>query len=85
MDQLLQHKRTLIGLVLIYAAAATNQNWMWGLLYLFWLIPDLLTGETHFIEHLQRDEQPALYWIVMATLLLLSLYVLIEPLLNLLG
>ncbi|CAM2006601.1 hypothetical protein [Acanthopleuribacter pedis] len=82
MAALLEKRRTLIGLALIYAAAFTNQNWVWGLLYLFWVIPDLFTGETHFIEHLRRDTDPVLYWIVMVTLLVLSAYVLIEPLLQ---
>lgn len=69
--------RTLIGLVLIYMAVALNLDVIWGVFYLYWVIPDLFRGETYFIEPLRQKEHPVLYWAVVLTLLLLSLYVFI--------
>ena len=44
--------RTIIGLLLIYTTVVLypSYQWIWGLLFLYWVIPDLFTGTTYFIE-----------------------------------
>ena len=66
--------RTIIGLILLAAAMVMNWTWMWGLLFLYWVIPDLFTGVTYFIEEIRKDEHPILYWIIVVTWISLSLY-----------
>ncbi len=69
--------RSLIGLALIYTAVLFKLDWMWGVLFLFWVIPDLKTGTTCFIEPLSRKENPLLYWTVVVTWIVLSLFLLL--------
>ncbi len=66
--------RALIGLVFIYVAVFMNWNWVWGILFLIWVLPDLLTGLTHFMEPVERSKNPFMYWAIMGTWILLSVY-----------
>lgn len=68
--------RSVLGLLLVYIAVFLNWPWLWGVLFLFWIIPDFFTGETSFIELIKRQENPILYWTILLTWLVLSLYLL---------
>lgn len=47
-----------------------------GLLFLFWVVPDLRSGRTHFLELVERRSNPAVYWLIIGTWIVLSLYLL---------
>ena len=72
--------RSLLGLIAIYWIVIFDQNWGWGVLFLFWVIPDLKRGVTYFIEPLSRRSNPLLYWMVVLTWLALSGYLLFDAL-----
>ena len=55
--------RTIIGLIFIYLAVWFNWQWAWGILFLLWVIPDLFTGVTYFMEPIEKTENPVLYCI----------------------
>ncbi|WP_299487274.1 hypothetical protein [Acaryochloris sp. IP29b_bin.137] len=59
--------RTMVGLLIIYAAAVLNWQWIWGVFSLYWIIPDFFTGVTYFIEPIARKHTPILYWLIMIT------------------
>ena len=65
-----------LGLVAVWIAVIYDLWWVWGLLFLFWLLPDLRRQETHFMERLTARDQPILYWLVMVSWGFLSLYLL---------
>lgn len=71
--------RSIIGLVLVYIAVFFNWYWLWGVLFLYWIIPDFFTGVTYFMEPISRQENPILYWAILLTWLALSLYLLATP------
>ncbi|MEO1714567.1 MAG: VOC family protein, partial [Bacteroidota bacterium] len=56
--------RSIIGLALIYAAVFLELQWIWGILFLLWVLPDLFNGVTFFIEPVERKEHPLLYWAI---------------------
>ncbi len=68
--------RSIIGLISIYFIVFFEQDWAWGLLFLFWVVPDLKSGTTHFIESISRKTNPILYWSIITTWLVLSLVLL---------
>ena len=72
--------RTIIGLVLIYLTVVLypNYQWIWGVLFIYWVIPDLLSGTTHFIERIERRQNPILYWIIVVTWLAMATYIFVE-------
>lgn len=71
--------RSIIGLILVYIAVFCNWQWLWGALFLFWIIPDFFTRVTYFIEPIARQEHPILYWAILLTWLVMSLYLLATP------
>lgn len=66
--------RSILGLIFIYIAMWFNWQWAWGLLFLLWVIPDLFTGVTYFMEPIDKKDHPILYWIIIISWILMSLY-----------
>lgn len=66
--------RTIIALVLMYIAMIMNWTWAWGVLFLLWVIPDILTGTTYFIEPIEKKENPILYWVIIVSWILMGAY-----------
>jgi len=71
--------RTIIGLIFIYLAVWFNWQWAWGILFLLWVIPDLFTGVTYFMEPIEKTENPMLYWIIIVSWILMSFYSILIP------
>jgi ABC-type multidrug transport system fused ATPase/permease subunit len=53
-----------IALVLILIAIFTGEYRIFGFLFLYWVINDLIKQETYLLEPIQRDKNPLLYWII---------------------
>jgi len=66
--------RTIIALILIYAAIFMNWEWMWGVLFLYWVIPDIFTGVTYFVEPIYKKENSNLYWVIILSWICMALY-----------
>ena len=77
--------KTIVALLIIYAAVILDWYWVWGLLFIMWTIPALYSGQTHLVEPINRDENPVLFWFIVITWLGLSAYMIVGDLLNLPG
>ncbi|MCF2873377.1 MULTISPECIES: hypothetical protein [unclassified Tenacibaculum] len=66
--------RTLIALVLMYIAILMNWEWAWGVLFMFWVIPDLFSGITYFIEPISKKENPKTYWVIIISWIFMALF-----------
>ncbi|MDY8137989.1 hypothetical protein [Aquimarina sp. 2201CG5-10] len=66
--------RTIIALVLMYIALIMDWQWAWGILFLLWVIPDLLSGVTYFVEPVEKKTSPFLYWVIIISWILMALY-----------
>ena len=66
--------RTIVALVLMYTAILMYWEWAWGILFLFWVIPDLFSGVTYFIEPISKKENQTLYWIIIISWILMAVY-----------
>jgi hypothetical protein len=66
--------RTILALVLVYLATFMNWNWVWGVLFLYWVLPDIFSGVTYFVEPIYKKEHPNLYWVIILSWILLALY-----------
>ncbi|WP_272149980.1 hypothetical protein [Tenacibaculum aiptasiae] len=51
-----------------------NWEWAWGVLFMFWVIPDLFSGITYFIEPISKKENPKTYWIIIISWILMALF-----------
>ena len=72
--------RAIAGLILVVVAVLLEANWIWGALFLLWVIPDIKYGVTHFMERIDRRKNSVTFWLVVATWVCLSIYLLVEPL-----
>ncbi len=70
--------RAILGLAMVAVAVVTEANWIWGILFLIWVVPDLWRGSTHFLEYVERHRNPVVYWLIMATWLSLTIYLLFD-------
>lgn len=53
-----------IALPVLLVAAVLGLYWVWGLMFLWWLVPSLQMGRAHLITEVSRDEDPILFWAV---------------------
>ena len=58
----------------MYVAIFMNWEWMWGILFLYWVIPDLFSGVTYFVEPIHKKTDSNLYWIIVVSWIVLALY-----------
>jgi len=66
--------RAIAGLIVVALAFVLNINWIWGVLFLLWVIPDINKGSTYFFDHIDRRHNPIIFWLVVATWVVLSGY-----------
>ncbi len=66
--------RTLLALLLIYIAVIFNLQWVWGVLFLIWVLPDIYSGITFFVEPIVKNENPVLFWLIIVSWILMSAY-----------
>lgn len=64
--------KTILALGIIWWAVLSETNWVWGLLFLLWVLPDLRSGQTYFVESVSRTQNPILFWVIMISWLTLS-------------
>lgn len=63
---------TVLALMSLLLALYLNWSWPWGLLFIYWTIPSLWSGETRLVGPLSRAASPILFWSVVALWLLLG-------------
>ncbi|WP_050604438.1 hypothetical protein [Ruegeria sp. 6PALISEP08] len=52
------------ALPVLLVAAVLGLYWVWGLLFLWWLVPSIMTGQTALVFDITRDQDPILFWAV---------------------
>ncbi len=55
-----------IALPALLIAAVLSQYWIWGLLFLWWLVPSVISGQAALVTEVNRDEDPILFWAVVS-------------------
>lgn len=64
---------TLAALAVVVVAVLFDYQWIWGLIFLIWSAPSLVTGVAFLVEPIHRAENPWLFWIITILWLGLSL------------
>ncbi|MEM7350085.1 MAG: hypothetical protein AAF657_04710 [Acidobacteriota bacterium] len=75
--------KTILALIVIYVAMVMGWSWPWGVLFILWTLPAFYSGRVHLVEEVDRAENPVLFWLVVVTWLVLSLYMIATDLWNL--
>ena len=58
--------------VLMVATAMGYQS-LWGLLFLYWTIPNFVTGHAFLLSDVTRDKDPILFWLIQIAWVVLGL------------
>lgn len=66
--------KAILGLLCVWLAVLFDVPAFWGLLFLIWTLPALKSGRADFIEPVGRDRQPVMYWAMITTWIVLSLW-----------
>jgi hypothetical protein len=53
-----------VAFPVLLTAAVLGIYWLWGLMFLWWLVPAIRSGQAHFVFEVDRDEDPVLFWAV---------------------
>ena len=48
----------------LIAATWLDWYWPWGLLFIYWAIPGILSGEAFLVERILRARNPILFWLI---------------------
>lgn len=55
---------TALVLVGLLVALYLDWSWPWGVLFIYWAVPAVWTGEAHLIGTIPRETSPVLFWLV---------------------
>ena len=55
-----------IALPVLLAATALSLYWVWGLLFIWWIVPTIMNGQAFLMFEINREEDPFLYWTIVA-------------------
>lgn len=61
----------LIGVILIFIM---NWQWAWGIIFLYWVIPDIFRKVTYFLEPVEAAKSPVLFWCIVMSWIIMSLF-----------
>ncbi|WP_420584807.1 hypothetical protein [Ruegeria sp.] len=53
-----------IALPILLVATALGLYWVWGLLFVWWIVPTILNGQAFLIFEVNRDDDAFLYWAI---------------------
>ena len=75
----------ILALILIYLAVLLEWNWVWGVLFIFWTIPSLYSGEVHLVQAVTKKDHPVLYWLIILTWIVLSMILILTDVMFVVG
>lgn len=72
-DRLLNY----ITFAVLMVATAMGFQSLWGLLFLYWTIPNFYSGHAFLLSDVTRDEDPILFWLIQIAWIVLGLFMLL--------
>ena len=57
---------SLLALPVLMVATINNIYSIWGVLFVYWGLRSLFSGEVYLVESIERDKNPILFWIISA-------------------
>ena len=65
--------KSIIGWMVIVAAATLNYIWLWGLMFMWWALASIRAKEVAFIDTVTREAHPAIYWTFVVSWMLVGM------------
>ncbi len=71
---------TMVAIPVLALATVMGWAWLWGLLFLYWALLSLRSGEAFLVEPIARDRNAVLFWAITATWAGFGLWTMVEDL-----
>ncbi|MEX0307378.1 MAG: hypothetical protein AB3N12_08320 [Ruegeria sp.] len=62
-----------IALPILLVSTAVGLYWVWGLLFVWWVVPTIMNRQAFLVFEVNRDDDPALYWAIVGLWVVLGL------------
>ena len=62
-----------IALPVLLVATLLGIYWVWGLLFIWWVIPTIMNGQAFLMFAVNHDEDPVLFWAIVVLWAVLGL------------
>lgn len=62
-----------VTFAVLMVATALGHQALWGVLFLYWTIPNFYFGHAFLVSDVTRDEDPILFWLVQIAWVVLGL------------
>lgn len=72
-DRLLNY----ITFAILMVATAMGFQSLWGLLFLYWTIPNFYSGHAFLLSDVTRDQDPILFWLIQIAWIVLGVMMLV--------
>ncbi len=59
--------------VALMVSTALGYQFLWGVLFLYWTVPNFYSGHAFLVSDVRRDEDPVLFWSVQGAWCVLGL------------
>ena len=59
--------------VILMIATALGYQALWGLLFLYWTIPNFYSGHAFLVSDVTREDDPILFWLIQTAWVVLGL------------
>lgn len=66
--------KTLVALFFMALAIIFNWSWFWAVFIMLGLLHMIKSGKIHFVESIDKEETPKLFWFMVVVWSLLALY-----------
>ena len=76
--------KTFVALGFVYASLYFQWYWVWGIIFIMWTIQSVRTNETYLVEAITRADHPMVFWLIIATWLVVSVFMILADVLALL-
>ncbi|MCF6433511.1 hypothetical protein [Leisingera sp. MMG026] len=63
--------------VILMISTALGFQALWGLMFLYWTIPNFYSGHAFLLSDVTRDEDPILFWLIQIAWVVLGLLLVI--------
>lgn len=74
-------KRNQTANYIVFAALMVSMllgyQFLWGLLFLYWTIPNIVNGQAFLLTDVYRSSDPVLFWCIQITWVVLGLFMLL--------
>lgn len=69
---------TILVMLVLLVATALEWYWLWGVLFLYWSVAGIVTGQVFLVQTIERERNPVLFWLLSLIWLVLAVMAIVQ-------